>query len=395
MATLYSYTPYNEALDDPINTASSKGQVFTLSSGGTVESVTLRVRRVNNATNCRVSLYSTSGGLPLAELAYVDVDPSGWSTGYNDLVFTFDTPYEAEAETYCIVLSSTDAPFDNPSWAVSTDNNGTEAVWTVGGVWEVFVGPRGHSLTVSGTEAGHVKASNPTPANGATEVDFSGYTLSWDGNGDTYDVRGGAAGNFVLLASGISDKTYTLDSSEVPLFKEGVVTWRVDSTKDTETLTGDEWTFDPRPGKASSPTPSDEGTDISIEQDFSWTIGTNGTTNDLVLAGSTILSGSTDTSYSLAADLFDWEDSVEWRVDSINEFGTTTGDTWGFTAKDLDHLRITYNLIDGGSGNGPYDDPAGVEGVDYFWTGLNNVITVKRLVMFGKDRCYFENFTGG
>jgi hypothetical protein len=168
------------------------------------------------------------------------------------------------------------------------------------------------------------KASNPTPANGATEVDFSTPTLDWDGDGDTYDVWGGAAGNWVQLADGISASTYTLTDVQKLLFANGVVTWRVDSINAQGTTQGDDWTFDPRPGKATSPTPANAGTDISLTQVFSWTLGTNGTTNALVIGGVEYLS-SADVSWTPDADAFEWEEAVTWRVDTTNEYGTTTG----------------------------------------------------------------------
>lgn len=252
--------------------------------------------------------------------------------------------------------------------------------------------PNDVTVSLRATEqAGHSKTSNPTPANGATEVDFSGYVLDWDGTGDTYDVYMGPSGSLTLIQADVAESTYTTSLAEIesamgasPI--EQKIYWRVDSTLNDQTLTGDEWNFDPRPGKASSPTPSDAGSDIALTQAFSWTLGTNGTTNSLIIGSTTYLSASANVSWTPDADAFTWDEEVTWRVDTTNAFGTTTGDSWTFTALNLDHLRLTYQSIDGG--DGPYD--GGVEGVDFRWTGLNNVITVKRLVVIAKDRLFYE-----
>jgi hypothetical protein len=105
----------------------------------------------------------------------------------------------------------------------------------------------------------------------------------------------------------------------------------------------------------------------------------------LVIGGVEYLS-SADVSWTPDADAFEWEEAVTWRVDTTNEYGTTTGTSWTFTALDLDHLRITWQAIDGGSG--PYD--GGTEGTDFRWTGLNNVMTIKRLVVVARDRLFYE-----
>lgn len=398
MAILASYTGSDNNWKLPDGARVGLGCSFTAVAGGDTGYITLSLKRVGNPGTLTINIYAVSGDYPTGDvLASGTYDTSSISPSvFEDIEVTLTATTLAPPTKYVYTMSVNSGGVSDYLRVDGKDSfgvvySGGEAIQNTGS-W-VYLGspPTLEAALVFevGTGLGSPsKASNPTPANGGTEIDFSGHVLDWDGDGDTYDVWGGAAGNWIHLASGIVASTYTLEASEVTLFKQGVVTWRVDSTNDEGTTTGDEWTFDPRPGKASSPTPTDTGTDISIEQDFSWTIGANGTTNDLFLAGSTVLSGSGDTSYSLVDDLFGWEDSVEWRVDSINEFGTTDGDTWGFTAKDLDHLQVTYTLIDGGSGDGPYD--GGTEGTDYFYTGLNNVITVQRLVAFGKDRCYFE-----
>ena len=88
---------------------------------------------------------------------------------------------------------------------------------------------------------------------------------------------------------------------------------------------------------------------------------------------------------------FDYLITRYWRIDAVNSAGTTAGTTWSFTSINFDQLRVSYVLIDGGSGAGPYDDPAGVEGTDWSWTGLNNMISVRRLVVAANNKIYYES----
>jgi len=389
-------------------------QTFTTSSSYTLSRVDLRCSSVAGvATGIgTVKLYTYAGGGSLGFLQGTlgTIDSSALGTSPEWVTLDSFTPIELSSPTtYAIVITMSggisyvnQADIPTLYWygAGGYDNGtGYHDFWTFNGDVSRWV-PNG-SYQNAGIDfnfitysEGHSKATNPTPANAATEVDWSTPTLSWSGTGDSYTVYVATSGGGFIASDIVyegANTTTTLDSSEISTLipTNGLVDvlyWRVDSTKDGSTLTGDTWTFDPRPGKASNPSPADSASDVSISTGFSWDIGTNGTTMDVVLGGSSVLSGTADTTYSLTEDIFSWGDTTTWRVDTINEYGTTTGDSWTFDAVDLDHLKVTYTPIGGGSG--PYD--GGVEGVDFYYTGLNNVITVKRLIAAAKDRLYYE-----
>jgi len=78
-----------------------------------------------------------------------------------------------------------------------------------------------------------------------------------------------------------------------------------------------------------------------------------------------------------------------WRVDAIDAGVTTEGDVWSFTSIVFGPPQISYVLISGGSGSGPYDDPPGTEGTDWNWTGENNMIIVRRLVAAAEDAIWY------
>ncbi len=118
------------------------------------------------------------------------------------------------------------------------------------------------------------KATNPTPANSGTEVDFSGLVLDWDtgADTDTFNVYMGPVGSLSLIATGIVPSTFTVNLSDVP--KEQVIYWRIDSVNDEGTTTGDTWNFDARPAKVVTPSPTNAQSDITLDESpLSWEAG--------------------------------------------------------------------------------------------------------------------------
>ena len=92
------------------------------------------------------------------------------------------------------------------------------------------------------------------------------------------------------------------------------------------------------PGKATNPSPADSATGVSINQPtLTWTEGTGTVNYEQVYFG---LSGDlelvdsldTDQSFSIASYLpFPFGTIYQWRIDTVNDYGTTTGDVWSFT----------------------------------------------------------------
>ena len=84
----------------------------------------------------------------------------------------------------------------------------------------------------------------------------------------------------------------------------------------------------------------------------------------LISAGQTGLS--IEVPYTL-----EYNTEYSWRVDSINIVGTTTGDTWSFTSLVFAPPAIS---LDGGG------NP----------TGLNNMVTLKRIVVAANNSIFYE-----
>lgn len=260
--------------------------------------------------------------------------------------------------------------------------------------------------------AGHSKPTNPTPADDATEVDWSTPTLSWSGNGDTYTVRVSKFSSFVasdIVAEDIATTEYTLTQAQ----KDNLtgltdkLYWRVDSKQDGETITGDTWSFDPRPGKATTPVPFDGTTDVGLKPLLYWAlpeavdtvsayIQREGTLEVVAL----LEDEEGATSYADWSDYLDHGKTYSWRVDTANEYGETEGDTWIFKTLFFDPIRASWENYPGKTlgPTGYYNESGeavgpGVLGVDYYWTGMNAKRTTGRLVAAAASALWYEDVT--
>jgi len=86
------------------------------------------------------------------------------------------------------------------------------------------------------------------------------------------------------------------------------------------------------PGRATYPSPDNGVSDVSINTDLSWTAGTGATSHD-VYFGTT---SPGDFQGNQPGTTFDpgtlsYSTAYYWRIDEVNDSGTTTGDVWSFT----------------------------------------------------------------
>ena len=97
------------------------------------------------------------------------------------------------------------------------------------------------------------------------------------------------------------------------------------------------------------------------------------------------------------ASVFGYNTIYTWRVDSTNQFGTTSGDSWTFTSVPEDPPSVTYYY---NSGTPFYyyllpdgvHPPTGVENTDYVIVAQPNVmLTHKRLVVAANNKIWYES----
>ncbi|MHC4740115.1 MAG: hypothetical protein ACYS9Y_14495, partial [Planctomycetota bacterium] len=104
------------------------------------------------------------------------------------------------------------------------------------------------------------------------------------------------------------------------------------------TPTGDGPAESPRgaqpPGQASSPSPANSATDVSITTTLSWTAGTDATSRDVYFGTSSpgaFQGNQTQTTFDPGTLSYDV--TYYWRIDEVNASGTTTGVVWNFTTE--------------------------------------------------------------
>ena len=415
-------------------------QTFTPSVTHDISSVILALGRVGNPGTITVSIKNTTSGKPTGEDLCVgttngDTLPIlGWPTPLpEEREITFSSTTTLTAETmYAIVVRAASGNSSNKlHWVAYTSSvydNGTECYsvnsggsWTLEATRELWFEEWG--------DIANAKATNPTPAHTSTGVDFSGLTLSWDGTANSYNIYfgntvlfnewvylGNTADTSIVVPYTITGDNVTeevqafvgdpLDWINTQIDWNDDLSWRVDSVFDDETVTGDVWWFNATPAKTSVPSPTDALTDITLDwMDFSWTGAPTATSYDTYCAktvpGITTLVNVVNSSAEVSISQEDFiEAAIDkvspsysgtylWRVDSKNLFGVAEGDAWTFYTIAFDQPKVSYELITGGSGDGPYD--GGEEGVDWYYTGENNMVTIKRLVAVAENKFWYED----
>lgn len=156
------------------------------------------------------------------------------------------------------------------------------------------------------------------------------------------------------------------------------------------------------PGKPTTPSPTDAASSITLDETpLSWVDGGNTDTYEVYFreqGDSWVQVGVAQAGVEWTIDFgtLAYGTTYEWRIDATNVYGTTTGDTWTFDTIDYDQIRVSYRLISGGNGYGPYDfdvdgNPQGTQGTDWEYTGENNMLTVKRLIAVANSKVWYES----
>ena len=247
-------------------------QTWTAEEDYTLTEVWLRMANSTPAYTgtLTLDLYSVTAGEPDTKIATIGTaDCSLWGSVMAFRTFTGISQAITNGVTYAFVVNLN--PLRDAThyirWSGKSGYAGgigyqehTDEVYTNAGIDFHFVN--------YGTAVGApTKPTNPTPADTGTNIDFSNLTLSWqDGGGaDTYDVYiGDAADNLTLISSAQGGVSIVLSSAQRALFI-ATCYWRIDATNGNGTTTGDDWWFTVAgPGKATTPTPTDDQEDIKI-----------------------------------------------------------------------------------------------------------------------------------
>jgi hypothetical protein len=185
--------------------------------------------------------------------------------------------------------------------------------------------------------------SNPSPANGATNVNLD-VDLSWSGgdpNGDpvTYDVYFGSTNPPPQVSSNQSETTYdlgTLNHNTTYYWK--IVAWDIYGA----TKAGPIWSFTTRinhpPNTPSNPSPANGAVNVNINADLSWTGGDPDPGDEVtydIYFGTTspppiLVYGHTTNSYDPGT--LNQNTKYYWKIVAWDSFGeSATGPIWNFT----------------------------------------------------------------
>lgn len=238
------------------------------------------------------------------------------------------------------------------------------------------------------------KATTPTPANASGPgIDFSDVTLSWvDGGGATsYRLYLGTQSGVLSFITQQAETSWADTLSRFISDTGYVWYWRIDSVNDTGTTTGDEWSFDPRPAKATNPSPADTASDQSINlATLSWDACDEADWYDVYCSVTPLAVGLkvTDLFDSIAGFTpLDYATVYTWRIDSENQFGTTEGDEWTFTTLTFEPPIVSARY--------KADDTTVPLGTAFdsdtmYFTGDNFQAVVSRLVAAAADALWYE-----
>ena len=402
----------------------NKSQSFVAESSYTIDEVVVKLKCTYDPphTLYKVRLYDTTvTGLPtLAPYVtfgqfYID---ELLSTSYAEYSFGDASQAIIQDNEYALVISTDDEDVttSNLVWYTSATqqyNTGTAGKHNYILLWQALSVNNDRWFELYDSTGVPTKPTNPSPADAATEEDWSARGLSWDdgGGADTYKVWFGLTGSLGLISIAQAGTSITVDADDVPYPEEeesgAVFYWRVDATNDEGTVTGDEWTFDARPAKATVPSPTNTATDAVLGLTTTWTGGATATSyNVLADVGDGLASQDTaleDATWTPSPTIFDYITEYTWRVDSINVYGITTGDEWTFTTIRLTPPAVTEWYSTGGyyyrllpQSDGSLGDPpgTGVEDTDYeVLDGYlpNFINTYRRLVAVAENKFWYED----
>lgn len=206
----------------------SDGKI-TITTSGTVTKLKMKLRQ-NSAVQ--------SPGTMTVELRAISGDVLS-ATGTFDLT---SIPKGDPAAWYTITMVGSPEVFVNDNFssrAQRDQSTGITPAWQKHNIdafmWEIW----GDELSSP------TKATNPTPADAASNVTLDQATIAWDdgGGSDTYNVYYGvSSGNLSLVSSAQVGTSFNL-AAYLPFAYNVTRYWRIDSTNAQGTTTGDEWSF--------------------------------------------------------------------------------------------------------------------------------------------------------
>lgn len=235
---------------------------------------------------------------------------------------------------------------------------------------------------------------NPSSSLGSKVVDASGWSTSCALRTITFDSPISlSAGNYAIVATedtnmGTQWCCSTAGGGTGGALKRVDGSWYAVGTPD-RTFGFEVWATENPPEKPINPTPTDAADDVTLDhQTITWEDGGDATSYDVYYGDTSgdltlVSEGQVGTSFTIwnvyLGSPFDYLITRYWRIDAVNDAGTTTGDEWSFACIAFDPPLPTGVTLDA-EGN-----PTGTP------TGENNMVTLRKLVAAARNKIFYEN----
>lgn len=282
--------------------------------------------------------------------------------------------------------------------------------------WRIdAVGPGGTTkgALFNFTTLNSLAASNPVPANQATDVPLA-QVLAWAAgtcSGTlTHNIYLGTSQSAVTSATTASPEfqgnfpSLTFDppgdlNSNTQYF------WRIDEVCDSTTTKGVVWSFTTLvvpPGQISNPNPTDGATDVALNATLSWTAGSGATSHDRYFGtDQTAVQNATTASPEYKGNTpnptynpgaLTASTTYYWRIDEKNSAGTTTGTVLSFTTVPAASAKAT-NPSPGDAATGQNVNTAGYSEIALSLSWTAGAGATSHDVYFGTNQTAVTNAT--
>lgn len=183
-----------------------------------------------------------------------------------------------------------------------------------------------------------VKATSPTPADGATGVTMGLFQWTAGNFAARHNVYLGTTPE--LTEANLIGNRLTGPATFYPALQSGTqYFWRVDEIEADGTIrTGDVWTFTTAPVNAFDPHPRNGDKWIDLSTDLTWTPGQGADSHDVYFSTDEAAVANRDPAVKInqygtafAPGLLAEETTYYWAVDEVTATGTNMGEVWRFT----------------------------------------------------------------
>lgn len=179
--------------------------------------------------------------------------------------------------------------------------------------------------------------TSPAPSDGASDVPITA-TLSWA-------VASGAT-HYAVYCGITTTDWYSITNTGLTNYNPGTLAynttyyWRIDPNNINKVTSGKVWSFTTIaqsiniPAQVTNPAPANGGTDIAPNVQLSWAAATDAASYDVYCGTANpppFRTNTTSTTYN--PGILTYSTIYNWRINSKNALGTTTGNLWNFTTR--------------------------------------------------------------